>query len=210
MRLVHRGAVPAEVREGSKPDLRAFPEVRDHAQDGVKGAMTVIGVKYTTARGVAERTVNTAARILGRHIPRSRTATMTLPGAAIADHEALAIETARAAAMDLPSVMTRHLSALYGESAAAIVRLIAERPELGTPVAPSTETLGAEVVHVIHHEMAVRLTDIVIRRTELGSGGHPGREAIEHCARIAAQELGWTTQRLEQELASVESFYAHA
>jgi glycerol-3-phosphate dehydrogenase len=210
VRLVHRGAVPAEVREGSRPDLRATPEVRDHAQDGIKGAMTVIGVKYTTARGVAERAVNTAARILGRHIPRSRTATMTLPGAAIADHEALAIETARAAALDLPSMVTRHLSALYAEAAATIVRLIAERPELGTRVAPSAETLGAEVVHVIRHEMAVRLTDIVIRRTGLGSGGHPGREAIESCGRIAAQELGWTTQRLEQELASVESFYAHA
>ena len=156
---------------------------------------------------MAERSVDTAAGILGRRLPPSRTATTTLPGAAIADHEALAIETARAAAMDLPPAVTQHLSALYAESAAGIVRLIAERPELGLPVAASSETLGAEVVHVIHHEMAVRLTDIVIRRTALGSGGHPGGDAIAGCGRIAATELGWTPQRLEQELAAVESFY---
>jgi len=207
VRLVHRGVVPAEMKPGSRPDLLPVPEIRDHSQDGVTGAMTVIGVKYTTARGVAERAVNTAARVLGRRIPRSRTATMTLPGAAIADHEALAIETARAAAMELPTAVTRHLSALYGEAGAAIVRLIAERPALGGAVSASVETLGAEVVHVIHHEMAVRLTDIVVRRTALGSGGHPGREAIEGCGRIAAQELRWTPERLEQELASVEAFY---
>ncbi|MEO7157039.1 MAG: FAD-dependent oxidoreductase, partial [Vicinamibacterales bacterium] len=207
VRLVHRGAVPAEAKNGGKPDLRSAPEIRDHSQDGATGAMTVIGVKYTTARGVAERAVNAAAGILGRRLPRSRTATTTLPGAAIADHEALAIETARAAAMNLPHAVTQHLSALYAESAAGIVRLIAERPELGLPVAASSETLGAEVVHVIHHEMAVRLTDIVIRRTALGSGGHPGGDAIAGCGRIAAQELGWTPQRLGQELAAVESFY---
>ncbi|CAN5802452.1 glycerol-3-phosphate dehydrogenase [soil metagenome] len=208
VRLVHRGAVPAEQKEGRKPELRAAPEIRDHSQDGAKGAMTVIGVKYTTARGVAERAVNAAAGILGRRVPRSRTATTTLPGAAIADHEALAIETARAAAMELPPAVTQHLSALYAESAAGIVRLIAERAELGLPVAASSETLAAEVVHVIHHEMAVRLTDIVIRRTALGSSGHPGADAIAGCGRIAAQELGWTPERLEQEVSAVESFYA--
>jgi glycerol-3-phosphate dehydrogenase len=208
VRLVHRGAVPAAMNRAGHPDLKPAPEIRDHAKDGVAGAMTVIGVKYTTARGVAERAVDVAGRILGRRLPRSRTATTPLPGAAIADHEALAIETARAAAMDLPTAVTRHLSALYAESSAAIVRLIAERPELGEPVAPGWETLRAEVVHVIRHEMAVRLTDIVVRRTALGSSGHPGADAVIGCGRIAAQELGWSPERLEEEIAAVEAVYA--
>ncbi|MEO6214157.1 MAG: FAD-dependent oxidoreductase [Vicinamibacterales bacterium] len=207
VRLVHRGAVPAEQAKGSKPELRASPDIRDHTQDGAAGAMTVIGVKYTTARGVAERAVNAGANILGRRLPPSRTATTMLPGAAIADHEALAIETARAAAMELPADLTRHLSSLYAEAAAGIVRLIAERPELGTPVAPGVETLGAEVVHVIRHEMAVRLADVVIRRTALGSTGHPGKDAVAECGRIAAQELGWTPARLELEIGAVDTFY---
>ncbi len=207
VRLVHRGAVPAETNRAGKPDLRQVPEIRDHAQDGAAGAMTVIGVKYTTARGVAERAVTAAARHLGRRLPRSRTATTPLPGAAIADHDALAIETARASAMELPAAVTSHLSALYAEAAAGIVRLIAERPELGAPVSPGCETLGAEVVHVIRHEMAVRLTDVVVRRTTLGSGGHPGADAVRGCGVIAAQELGWTPERLEEEIAAVDEIY---
>ena len=202
------GAVPAETNRAGKPDLRQAPEIRDHAQDGAPGAMTVIGVKYTTARGVAERTVTAAGKRLGRRLPRSRTATTPLPGAAIADHEALAIETARAAAMELASAVTRHLSELYAEGSAGIVRLIAERPELGAPVSPGCNTLAAEVVHVIRHEMAVRLSDIVVRRTALGSGGHPGADAVRGCGVIAAQELGWTPERLEQEIAAVDAIYA--
>lgn len=208
IRLVHRGVVPAETNRAGTPSLRASPEIRDHAADGAPGAMTVLGVKYTTARGVAERAVDASARILGRRLPRSRTSTTLLPGAAIADHEALAIETARAAAMDLPTELTRHLSALYAEAAAGIVRLIAERPDWGAPVALGSRTIGAEVVHVIRHEMALRLTDVVIRRTTLGSGGHPGADAIAGCGRIAAQELSWTPARLDEEIAAVDAFYA--
>jgi glycerol-3-phosphate dehydrogenase len=207
VRLVHYGAVPAETGRNGTPQLRAAPEIRDHRQDGAAGAMTVIGVKYTTARGVGEQAVNTAAKILGRRVPRSRTGTTTLPGAAIADHEALAIETARAAAMDLPTALTRHLSSLYAEAAAVIVHLIAERTELAAPVAPGVSTLGAEVVYVIRHEMAVRLSDIVIRRTTLGAGGHPGADAVTGCARIAARELNWTDARMNEEIAAVEAFY---
>lgn len=208
IRLVHRGVVPAETNSAGTPGLRTSPEIRDHAADGAPGAMTVVGVKYTTARGVAERAVDAGARILGRRLPRSRTSTTLLPGAAIADHEALAIETARAAAMDLPTELTRHLSALYAEAAAGIVRLIAERPDWGAPVALGSQTIGAEVVHVIRHEMALRLTDVVIRRTTIGSGGHPGADAIAGCGRIAARELCWTPARLDEEIAAVDAFYA--
>jgi glycerol-3-phosphate dehydrogenase len=207
IRLVHKGAVPAEMNRAGRPELRQAPEIRDHRQDGAAGAMTVIGVKYTTARGVAERAVTLAGTLLDRRLPRSRTATAHLPGAAIADHEALAIETARAAAMELPVPVTRHLSALYAEGSAAIVRLIAERPELGMPVAEGCETLGAEVVYVVRHEMAVRLADVVMRRTALGSGGHPGNDAVRGCGAIAAAELGWSAARLEEEIAAVDRFY---
>ena len=207
VRLVHRGLVPAETNKQGKPDLRSEPEILDHTADGAAGAMTVIGVKYTTARGVAERAVGVAARVLGRRLPRSRTALTVLPGAGIADHEALAIETARDLGIELPLRTTRHLVALYAEAGAEIVKLIATRPELGEPVAPESETLSAEVVYVIRREMAIRLSDIVIRRTALGSGGHPGSDAIRGCAAIAAPELGWPVAEVERQVSLVEKFY---
>ncbi len=82
-----------------------------------------------------------------------------------------------------------------------------ERPELAAPVAAGVATLGGEVVHAIRNEMALRLADIVVRRTGLGSGGRPAPAALEACARIAAAELSWPAARTAEELALTERFY---
>jgi glycerol-3-phosphate dehydrogenase len=200
--LVHRGLVPA-IERGGRPDLKPSAEIIDHGN----GAITVIGVKFTTARRVAERAIGVVSRRLGRRLPRSRTAVTPLPGAAIADHEALAIETGRSFHMDVPLPVIRHLIRLYAEGAAEIIRLTHDRPDLQGPLAAGTETLQAEIVHVIRHEMAARLTDIVIRRTGLGSAGPPAPEALSGAARIAAAELGWDTARMEAEMTEVRRFY---
>ncbi len=205
--LVHRGIVPAHRGRGGRPDLLPAPLILDHKRDGAPGAMTVIGVKYTTARGVATRAVNAAARRLGVRARPSHTDREPLAGAGIADHEALAIETARAVGLELAPPIIRRLTALYGDRCAQIVRIMAERSDWRMPLVSGQTAIGAEVIYVIRHEMAVTLADIVIRRTELGSGGHPGTELVESAARIAADELGWDADRRNQEVAAVNDFY---
>ena len=204
--LVHRGVVPATSGRGG-PELRPEPEIHDHRKHGVEGAFTVVGVKYTSARGVAERTVTSVGRRLGKRIQPSRSASAMLPGASIADHEALAIETARALEIDLPLPLIRHLIGRYAEAAADVIKLMVERTEWRAHVGEDTLTVGAEIIYVIRHEMAVHLTDIVIRRTGLGAAGHPGAAVLETCAWIAAGELGWDRARTSEEIAAVEDFY---
>src|SRR4029079_18757505 len=94
---------------------RSLPALYSHAPEGAAGAITVVGVKYTTARRVAQDVVDRVAKRLGKRIRPSRTATATLPGAGIADHEALVIETARKCDIELPLTTIRHLIALYAE-----------------------------------------------------------------------------------------------
>jgi glycerol-3-phosphate dehydrogenase len=205
--LVHRGLVPAIAGRNGRPELKPTADVLDHAADGAEGAFTVVGVKYSSARAVAERAVNAVAKRLGRRLPASRTALATLPGAAIADHEALAIETGRDLGMEVPLPSIRHLITKYGEAAADIIRLTAARLDLQAPVSPNVPTLAAEVVHVIRHEQAVRLSDVVIRRTGLGSADPPEEAALTECAAIAKAELGWDDARTAAEIAAVREFY---
>jgi glycerol-3-phosphate dehydrogenase len=206
--MVHRGIVPAaENRKAGRPALLSTPEIYDHSTDGAGGAMTVVGVKYTTARRVAQTAVERVAKLLNKRLAPSRTATAVLPGAGIADHEALAIETERACNLQLSIATIRHLIGLYAERSADIIRLIHEAPELVAPLSPTVQTLGAEIVYVIRHEMAMRLSDIVIRRTGMGAAGPPDAAALEAAAALAAQELAWSGERRTQEIAAVQDFY---
>src|SRR5215471_3659362 len=209
--LVHRGIVPASALRasaGRPAQLLPAPEILDHDGDGAAGAITVIGVKYTTARRVGERAAEAALRRIGKPSLRARRQTHDiLPGAGIADHEALTIETARAVGLELAPPIIRHLNAIYGDRSAAIVRIMAEHTEWRMPLVPGQPTVGAEVVHAIRHEMAMTLADIVIRRTELGAMGAPDDDIVAACARIAAEELGWDADRRDRESAAVSGFY---
>jgi glycerol-3-phosphate dehydrogenase len=109
--------------------------------------------------------------------------------------------------MDVPLPLIRHLIALYAEGAAEIIRLIHDRRDLAEPLAANVETIKAEIVYTIRREMAVRLTDILVRRTELGSAGRPADEAIQTAARIAEAELGWDGGRTARGIEDVARFY---
>lgn len=224
--LVHRGIVPARLArrspwapkllrwrlgEGGRgtggAELLGAPQMLDHAGGGAPGAMTVIGVKYTTARAVGARLAAAAAKALGGATRRTDTDRAILPGAGIADHEALTIETARAVGLELAPPIIGHLTAIYGDRCAAIVRLMAERSDWRMPLVPGRPHVGAEVIHAIREEAACTLADIAIRRTELGAAGHPGAEIVEAMAAIAAEELGWDADRRNREVAAVREFY---
>jgi len=206
--LVHRGIVPASPAAKHPAQLLPSPQILDHAADGAAGALTLVGVKYTTARGVGARAADAAIKRLGKPSLRARKpAVDILPGAGIADHEALAIETARAVGLEVAPPIVKHLTTLYGDRCAAIVRLMAERADWRMPLVAGQPMVGAEVIHAIRSEMAATLADVVIRRMELGAMKYPGDEVVAACGRIASDDLGWDAGRTEREVAAVRSFY---
>jgi glycerol-3-phosphate dehydrogenase len=50
--------------------------------------------------------------------------------------------------------------------------------------------------------MARTLGDIVLRRTGIGTLGHPGRAVLEKVAALAASELGWDEVETKRQIAS--------
>lgn len=69
--LVHAGLVPGS---GGASGLASRPLLIDHAAEGLPGAVSVMGVKLTTARGVAEAAVDIVAARSGRTLAPCRTA----------------------------------------------------------------------------------------------------------------------------------------
>jgi glycerol-3-phosphate dehydrogenase len=204
--LVHHGLVPAVARHG-RLDLLPASRILDHRTDGMPRALTIVGAKYTTARGTAEGAIAMAASRIDRRLDPSSTATTALPGAGIADHEGRALDIARQLPIDVTAAVVRHLTSRYAESAAAILDLLRDRPDLAAHVAPGNPAIQAEVVHAVRSEAAITLGDIVLRRTTIGAAGHPGADALAACAAVAAAELGWSPAQQQVEFDRVEAVY---
>lgn len=125
--LVHRGAVPGS---GSAAGLWTRSRVIDHqAEDGVPGLVSMLAVKYTTARGLAEAAVDRVCARLERPSPACRTATTPLPAARplagpLADRARLAVreEMARTLA---DAVLRRLDLGTAGPPAEADIELVA-------------------------------------------------------------------------------------
>jgi glycerol-3-phosphate dehydrogenase len=65
---------------------------------------------------------------------------------------------------------------------------------------PGSATLEAEILYAVRHEAARTLSDVVLRRTDLGAAGHPGTAALEAAASLMAKELHWDATRRQKEL----------
>lgn len=178
----------------------------DHARlSGLEGLITVLGAKYTTARRLAEQAVGLAVRKLGVPAYPSTSASTLLVGASVERAATLAADLVARHGDVLDEPTARHLVEHYGDEARGLVALGTSRADGLTPLSPLGPVVEAEVVHAVVHEMAVRLDDVVFRRTGLGTIGHPGRRALERAATLMAELLGWDAARREAEVARTDA-----
>jgi len=205
IRLIHYGLTPATT-SGGRADLLAEPQIIRHATRGTAGAMSLIGVKYTTSRLAAERAVDLVCRELGRPHRRCRTSSRELPHAGISDVEGRLMETGRALGVELDRNVLEHLASWYGSEAPDVVRFAAERGQLDR-LSTETPVLGGEVTYAAVHGQAARLSDAILRRTALGSAGHPGQAALQRASVLFAEARGWAADKTARELADAEAIY---
>lgn len=146
----------AGLEPGRATALAERPRIVDHARaDGVRHLFSVEGVKFTTARRVAEKIVDQVFTTTGRKSPPCRTARVRVDDA-----------------MDDVSFQ-------------------------------STRTMGrAEILRAVREEMALKLSDLLFRRSHLRFS-ELDRETVLEVARVAGAELGWDARRQEAEIEAV-------
>jgi len=205
--VVHRGVVPANADRHGVLGLMGHHRVHDHASDGVEGAISVVGVKYTTSRGVGEQVVNLVGRKLDGKARPCRTGTTRLPGADFDDVSAERGGAREATREWWPADVADALVSTHGTAWAEVAAIARADSALRDPL-PGTLVPAAAIVNAVRHEMAVTLSDVLLRRTGLGSAGYPGDGIVDACAAVMAAECGWDSARVTQEKADVRAFYA--
>lgn len=186
--------------EGTYESSRKY-EIYDNASDGLEGLITVEGGKYTTSRNLAEKVLDLVRRKTDMPLGPAITERRYLSGCGIRDINSF-IETVKSKHPGFGGHTLEYVGRHYGTEYDRVLTLAEQDPAYAREVSHDGEIM-AEVLFAIRHEMARRLSDIVLRRTGIATLGNPGEDILRAVAEAAARELGWSDEKAEDEYRTV-------
>jgi glycerol-3-phosphate dehydrogenase len=207
--FAHVGLLPVSSNNGDRRRqlLSNKFEIVDHRKDGYEGLVSVEGVKYTTARLVAQKSIDYILRNWGYQNVPSTSAESRLYGGEIGDFNNFLREAIKSNKRNLSEDQIEGLIYNYGSVYPQVLEYLQGSSGEQKDRIRDNRLLEAQIRYAVANEMAETLGDIVFRRTDLGSAGNPGGASLEFSAQIMAEELNWSQNRLDKELEEVQKVY---
>jgi glycerol-3-phosphate dehydrogenase len=198
------GFLPVSSSDAKNKRVRLMRDdlVVDHQKrDDISGLISVISVKYTTARATAEKVIDLAVKMITpESVDPCKTGSTPVSGGSIQDFKTFLDQAKTEKPYDLEEDVIQHLVYTYGSAYPDILLYVDEQPRLAERIDPQSPVIGAEVVHGARFEMAQTLVDIIQRRTEIGASGLPSLAVLRRCADLAGEEIGWSEEKKQQEI----------
>lgn len=193
------GLTPAvRTTESGKIQRSHRSEIIDHLeQDGIKGLFSIVGVKYTTARLLAEWAVDASLKQLGADGRASTSRDTPLPGGAGFDQIDIAAKLKQETSDSIDEIEGRFFVESYGTRSLDVLRAGEWAQTDG-----DNRLFRCRTRYSVKHEMAVRLSDVLLRRTDIGARGRLTQSDVDWAASYMAEELRWTPERKQKELAN--------
>jgi glycerol-3-phosphate dehydrogenase len=175
-------------------------KVIDHEREHqIKGLLSLIGVRATVARWDSKKVISYIADKLNKKIDSSKTHKQPIWGGEINDFEAFLSNSLVKNKYGLKEDVLRPLLHNYGSKYNDVLNFINES-EKNNILLPGTNKLKAEIIHAVKNEMAEKLDDVLVRRTDLGTDGSPSEDVISNVAKIMADNLNWNSEKTDDEI----------
>ena len=202
--FLHVGVQPGPpTRPGDSVEPDKHSEVIDHAaRGGLRGLISIKGVKYTTGVDVGERAGQLAARLMGA---RGAGKAAAFYGASKFVEPQTVVQAAQRRHLNLPPAVAARLAANYG----GLMDVVLEEAmrDAAALLPGASNVLRAEIRYAVRCEHAVKLADVLLRRTELGTLARPPEPVLVAVADEMAELLGWSPARRTTELEEVRARY---
>lgn len=177
----------------------------DHrSTDGISGIVSAVGIRFTTARADAAQALDFLLRQYPQPTRPVASHALALAGGAIEDFARLRAEAHRTWQGKIPYRSLDALLRNHGRSYRSVLVTHPSRSAGHGIALPGTDTLAAEIAYAVREESAVRLDDVVLRRTDMGNGCHPGSVALEQAAAQMGELLRWSPQKRSEEIIHCE------
>ena len=200
MAYAYAGVRPLPFAPGSAPaQITRRHILHDHAPEGARGMISIVGGKLTTAASLARE----VARATGLRVSEPR-GIAYVPAVAEGMVDRWMVEIAQQSEQPLDRV--KALVDWHGPAAMRIAQLAASDERLRAPLCDGTPHMVAEAVHALRHEHAVHLADVLLRRVPVALSGWWTREATREAAQRIGAALEWSEAETyaETELFEIE------
>ena len=177
-------------------------EITGEKKNGIEGLITVEGGKFTTSRSLAEKAIDKSIKILSLPKKKSISKDSYLYASNIDNFSEFIAKKQKQHDEFLPEQI-EYLTKCYGTEIDKLFTIAEENDNYKKPLNTDGENL-AQVIFAIRNEMALSLSDIMIRRTGIGQLGHPGKDTLDKVSKLAAKELNWDNKKLADEVDKME------
>ena len=166
--------------------------------------ITIVGGKLTTYRAMAEKSLKAAAAILGK---TARRLPFNLPGTPPSTWKQFLDGSVSQwpRRYGVSAEQAARVASLYGQKGEAVLELTRKEPGLLEKLHPARPEILAQVVYAVLQEKAVHLSDVLLRRLEIGYTPYRWGEASEKAADRMALSLGWDEPTRARELSEYKS-----
>lgn len=188
----HAGILPRDAKQELisheiQPAKKSYI-IDEVTQSGLKGLYSVLSVKYTTAPFIALK----LRKLLKRMHPE--------------------ISTNNTAMKSIGSIKKTEndirLFTKYGPHSKTIQEYFRNDPLLKEVLCDNSKITEGEIKYFIEEECAVRLEDIIFRRTDIGTNSFPGRDFLIILAQKMSYFLKWKGDRMNLEVENVINKYS--
>lgn len=199
----YSGLRPLAMKEGGG-DVRESSISREHRiYHGVSGLLTIAGGKLTTARSMAEETVDAAAKDLRKEYGISEkrpciTSDRPVLGTPLPESVDKIKALSRILSFDDEILFTL---LKQGTDALQVLSICDEDLSMAERLSPEIPYIKAQVAFAAESEMALSLTDFMVRRSEIFyTATDQGASAAHKVAEIMGRILGWDEEEESRQL----------
>lgn len=210
--FVHCGLLPVSAvgSEQDEPLLQKQVQISHlHEKGGPAGLFCVQGVKYTTARAVAVETLKQVTKYFDKPLKPAISQHTALYGGDIGERKDFLKQCLSRYPCWLTNTTAERLLRNYGSKTGQILLYASTESNLAEPIPGVANSLQAELKFVLEQEMAFTLSDVLLRRTDIGSLAQPEVETIEFCSQWMSSHCGWDETIRQQNIDDLLKCYRH-
>lgn len=183
----------------------------DHTQrDGIANLVSLLGGKLTTYRRMAEQVVDLVFRKSGLPNVPCTTGHVPLWGGEM-DHPHMFVSDNAASVKRLYRMDEKtfyHLVTLYGTHSMKVLETGASLNNGMDALSAYSLDVPAQVLFAVRYEWAKTLSDVMLRRTPIGTNARMGMDTCEKVAEVMGNTLGWSEKKRQDEISDYKIFVA--